>query len=93
MDQHNWKKKKIFHHTQKCHRIPQNTEKIRPAYESKHNFKRENQVITLMITDGKKWHYLTVKGLFALLKGMSSNHVGDFYCLNCFHWYRTEKKT
>ena len=45
-----------------------------------------------MITDGKKWHYLTVKGLFALLKGMSSNHVGDFYCLNCFHWYRTEKK-
>ena len=46
-----------------------------------------------MITDGKKWHYLTVKGLFALLKGMSSNHVGDFYCLNCFHWYRTEKKT
>ena len=46
-----------------------------------------------MITDGKKWHYLTVKNLSALLKGISLNHVGEFYCLNCFHSYRTEKKT
>ena len=45
-----------------------------------------------MITDGKKWHYLTVKRLSALLKGISSNHVGDFYCLNCFHSYRTKNK-
>ena len=28
----------------------------------------------------------------ALLKGISSNHVGDFYCLNCFHSYRTKNK-
>ena len=28
--------------------------KIRRAYKSKHNFKRENQVILLMITNGKK---------------------------------------
>ena len=68
--------------------VPHNTEKIRLAYKSKHNFKRENQVILLMITDGKKWDYLTVKSLSALLKGISSNHVGDFYCLNCFHSYR-----
>ena len=72
--------------------MPYNTEKIRLAYKSKHNFKRENQVILLMITDGKKWHYLTVKNLSALLKGISLNHVGEFYCLNCFHSYRTEKK-
>ena len=32
---------------------PYNSEKIRLAYKSKHNFKRENQVILLMITDGK----------------------------------------
>ena len=44
-----------------------------------------------MITDGKKWHYLIVKSLSALLKGISSNHVGDFYCLNCFHSYITKK--
>ena len=31
-----------------------NTEKIRLVYKSKYNFKHENQVILLMITDGKK---------------------------------------
>ena len=65
--------------------VPHNTEKIRLAYKSKHNFKRENQVILLMITDGKKWHFLTVKSLSALLKGISSNHVRYFHCLNFFH--------
>ena len=45
-----------------------------------------------MITDGKKWHYLTVKSLPALFKGISSSHKGYFYCLNCFHLYRTEKQ-
>ena len=46
--------------------IPHNTEKIRFPYKSKHNFNRENQVILLMITDGKKWHYLPVKSVPAL---------------------------
>ena len=45
-----------------------------------------------MITDGKKWNYLTVKIFSALLKGITSNHKGEFYCLNCFHSYRTKKK-
>ena len=72
--------------------MPYNAENIRLAYKSKHNFKRENQVILLMITDGKKWHYLIVKSLSALLRGIKSNHDGDFYCLNCFHYNRTENK-
>ena len=38
-----------------------------------------------MITDGKKWHYLAVKSLPSLLKGITGNNHGDFYCLNCFH--------
>ena len=45
-----------------------------------------------MITDGKKWHYLAVKKIFALLGVITSNHVGDFYSLNCFLSYSTEKK-
>ena len=44
---------------------------------------RKKQVILLMITDGKKWHYLPVKRLSALLRGITSNNNGDFYCLNC----------
>ena len=34
--------------------VPYNTEGVRHAYKSKHNLKRENQVIPLVITDGKK---------------------------------------
>ena len=45
-----------------------------------------------MSTDGKKWHYLAIKSSSALLKGMTSNHKGDFYCLNCLCSFRTEKK-
>ena len=36
--------------------------------------------------------YLEVKKLSALLKEITSNHNGDFYCLNCFHTYRTKNK-
>ena len=53
------------------------TGEIRHAYKS-NNLKH-------MITDGKKWHYLAVKKLSVLLRGITSNHVGDFYCLKCFH--------
>ena len=38
--------------------MPYNTEKIAHAYKSKYNLTRENQVILLMITDGKKCDYL-----------------------------------
>ena len=45
-----------------------------------------------MISNGENWHYLVVKNLSRLLRGISSNHDGDYYCLNCFHSYRTENK-
>ena len=52
--------------------VAYSAEKIRLAYKSKDNFKRKNQVILLMITDGKKWHYLAVKSLSALFRGLYS---------------------
>ena len=43
-----------------------------------------------MITvDGENWHYLTVESISALFRGITSNNNGDYYCLNCFHSYRT----
>ena len=46
-----------------------------------------------MITDGtNNWHYLAVKSISGLLRRITSNHNGDFYCLNCFHPYTAEKK-
>ena len=70
--------------------VPHITKQIRPAYISKHIFDRENQVILLMVADSKKWHYLAVKKLSALLRGITSKHDGDFYCLNCFYIFRTK---
>ena len=86
--------------------VPYNTKEIRTAYKSKYNNERKNQVIFLMITDNEKWHYLALKSerifygekwcnravtsLSRLLRGMTSNHHGDFYCLNCYHSYSTE---
>ena len=49
-----------------------------------------------MITDGKrsdeveKWNYFAVKILSGLLRGIASNHNEHFYCLICFHSYRTK---
>ena len=45
-----------------------------------------------MITDGKKWQYLSVTNLSALFKKKLSNHKEDFYCLNCFNSYTTKNK-
>ena len=72
--------------------VPYNFEKIKLACKSKHNFMRENQVSFLMIADGKKWLYLAVKSFSRLLRGITSNHEGDFHCLNFFHSYGTETK-
>ena len=69
-----------------------NTKKIEIAHKSKHNLTREKQVISLMISNGENWHYLLVKSLSVLLTGITSNHKEDFYCLSCFHSYRTKNK-
>ena len=58
-----------------------------------------------MITDGKKWHYLALKSvrttngynrpmisLSRLLRGITSNHIGDYYCLGCFHSKSTDNE-
>ena len=67
-------------------------EKIYPACVSKHNSSREKQVILLMIKNREKqWHYLALKTLSALLRGITSKNNGDFYCLNCLNSFRTKK--
>ena len=41
----------------------------------------------------KKWYYLTVENFLYYLEESTSNHVGDFYCLNCSHSIRTKDKS
>ena len=72
--------------------VPHNTRKIQVVYKSKQNLTCDKQVILLMITGGEKWHYLAVKNLPGLLRGITSSLKEDFYCLNCFHSYKTRNK-
>ena len=66
--------------------VPEGEKNIRHDYKSKYNLTRGNHVvILLMISDGEKWHYLTVRSLSALLKGITSKYKDDSYCLNFFH--------
>ena len=45
-----------------------------------------------MIPNGEGWHYLAVKELSAILRGITSKYHGDFCCLNCLHSFATENK-
>ena len=76
-------------------------EKIYPAYVSKFTSNCEKQVILLMFSNGEirrakskgqQWHHFAVTKLSALLRGTTSKHHGDFYCLNCLHSLATKKK-
>ena len=33
-----------------------------------------------------------IKSISILLRGITSNNHGDFYCLNCLHSYKTKQK-
>ena len=71
--------------------VAYNTKQIKQLSISKHNNERDTQVYLLMITDGtSNWHYLAVKSISGLLRGITSNHNGYFYCLSCFHPDTTE---
>ena len=72
--------------------IPHNAKTINVAYRSEYSNKRNKQVILLIITNDKKPHYLAVTDISVLFQKISSNHNGDFYCLNCFSSYTTKNK-
>ena len=45
-----------------------------------------------MISNEARCHYIAVTKLFALLRGVTSKHNGDIYCLNRLPWFRREKR-
>ena len=45
-----------------------------------------------MIPNGEERHYLAVKKLTSLLRGITSKHHDDFYCLNYLNSFATENK-
>ena len=67
---------------------------ICPAFISKINLICEKRIIPLIIPnkEKKRWHYLEVKELSTLQRGITLKHHDDSYCLNCLHSFRTENE-
>ena len=84
--------------------VPFEEENVLPEYISNRNFDKKDQAILLKISDGKgKWHFLALpsvldedgvkrpyKSLSRLMEGISSNSHENYYCLGCFHYFRTK---
>ena len=58
------------------------------------NSKYEKQIIPGMIPNvqNEGWQYLQVQKITASLRGITSKHDGDFYCLNYVLFFWTENK-
>ena len=63
--------------------------KIRRAYISEHNSMHKNQIILLMSSDDKKWHYRAIKNCLNLQNNIKT---WDFNCLSYFHSFSPENK-
>ena len=61
--------------------------KIYPAHVSKHNSYCENQAILLIIPNGEGWHYLAKKKVKKAISVIRKKEKGDFYYLNCLHFF------
>ena len=64
---------------------------IRQGYISKHNSEGRRIVDVLIIRKNEKKHYVAIKRLPALLRGITSAHHGEFYCRNCLSGHRTKE--
>ena len=69
--------------------MPHDMQETRQCYISKHNKTRNTHANLLMITEGHgKRHYVAIKSISALLRGITSTHNANFHCLNYFYSYR-----
>ena len=57
----------------------------------KFNRNRSHKVVLLMITNGFKWHFTSVKSEIRSFRNVFFSNNGDFYCFNCRQAYRTDK--
>ena len=64
---------------------------IYTVHRSEHNVKCKKHVNLLMIEDGKRMHYTTIKGISRLLKSLHATHKGAYhFFMNCLNGFRTE---
>ena len=93
INQYNWKGIKFRSDKKDWKKFEENNKEIALSILFVPHNKKKLEIILLMITDdSNRSHYLAVKTLPALLRGITSNHHRDFNCLNCFHSYTTHNK-
>ena len=76
IDQYNWKDIDFPSHSKNWKTFESNNKSI---------------ALNILYAPRNTNHYLAVKSLSALLRGITSKHKEDF-CLNCFHAYTTKNK-
>ena len=59
---------------------------IYPAYTSKNNSEQEK------VPNEVGRHYIALTKLLLLLRGITSTHNGNCYCLNCLHSFTAKNK-
>ena len=64
--------------------VPHNKKEIRPIYQNITTSIKIKLFLLMITDDGERWHYLAVRSLSALLRGISSSNNGDFYCFTVF---------
>ena len=79
--------------------IKHNTKQIRQAYISKYKYRRDNQVILLIITNNSKhsdgvkdWHYLAVKKLVQIAQRNNIKSCWRFLLFKLFSSIQNKKK-
>ena len=63
------------------------------SWETNKNLNHEKKKNNLMILNEEGWHYSAVKKLSALLRWITSKHVGIFFCLNGLDLFTTKSNS
>ena len=61
-------------------------------WKNKIKIKIKKNLLMIPYPEKEGWHYLAVKKLSSLSRGVTSKHHGNFYCLNFLHSFWTENK-
>ena len=52
----------------------------------------KNKLLLSLFQTGERWHYLLLRKLLMIIRGIASKINDDFYCLSCLHSFRTKDK-
>ena len=93
--QYEWKDRNFPSHAKdwKKFETSKSKERDKQAYISKYNSECLKQTVLLLITNGEKRRNFFMKILSGLFRDITSDHHGDYYCINCLIFIQDRKQT